>query len=203
MADFVTPPDGEPVWPLAELMFPAQGKWTIEDYLRLKTARLVEFDEGRLEFLPMPTDFHQGVVGYFYMLLVGLIQNTKRGAVRFAPLKVHTLHEKLREPDVAVLLRENFEHRADEAWGMADLVIEVVSKDDPNRDYVDKRAEYAAAGFREYWIVDPQARHVLLLVLDGETYREVGTFRDNDAVTSELVDGFTVKVSDVWAAGEA
>ena len=35
-------------------------------------------------------------------------------------------------------------------------MVEVVSEDDPGRDLVTKRLEYAQAGIPEYWIVDPR-----------------------------------------------
>jgi hypothetical protein len=45
---------GDPAWPVA-LLFPLQGDWTEEDYLALDTNRMVEFVDGCLEILPMPT----------------------------------------------------------------------------------------------------------------------------------------------------
>ncbi len=44
-------------------------------------------------------------------------------------------------------------------WG-ADLVVEVVSKNDPKRDLETKLREYAAAGIPEYWIVDPMEHSI-------------------------------------------
>ena len=45
---------------LVELL-PAQGSWSEEEYLVLTDhrSRLVEFTDGFLEVLPMPTDKHQ------------------------------------------------------------------------------------------------------------------------------------------------
>lgn len=34
-----TPAVGEPVWPLAELLFPRQGDWTEEQFLKLDLKR--------------------------------------------------------------------------------------------------------------------------------------------------------------------
>lgn len=57
------------------------------------------------------------------------------------------------------------------------LVVEVVSSNDTDpksreRDYKEKRAEYAARQIPEYWIVDPIATVVLVLTLAGEQYCE-------------------------------
>ena len=52
--------DPEYAWELATL-YPEQGEWSEEDYLELTdhAKRRIEFTEGRLEFLPMPTEAHE------------------------------------------------------------------------------------------------------------------------------------------------
>ncbi|MEO1792261.1 MAG: Uma2 family endonuclease [Cyanobacteria bacterium J06629_19] len=57
------------------------------------------------------------------------------------------------------------------------LVVEVVSssntdKASRDRDYVFKRTEYAHRGIPEYWIIDPEKSHVLILTLSGKQYTE-------------------------------
>ncbi len=57
------------------------------------------------------------------------------------------------------------------------LVVEVVSHSDSDkksrdRDYVEKRAEYAQRGIPEYWIIDPIAAVVLILTLHNGTYQQ-------------------------------
>jgi Uma2 family endonuclease len=57
------------------------------------------------------------------------------------------------------------------------LVIEVVSpgpesSDNYQRDYVEKRAEYAARRIPEYWIVDPTGLKVTVCILQGDRYAD-------------------------------
>jgi Uma2 family endonuclease len=85
--------------------------------------------------------------------------------------------------------------RQNEYWLGADLAVEIISPDDRDRDTVTKRAEYAATGLLEYWLVDPPAATVTVLILDGEVYRERGVFGRGSAATSALLVGFGVDVS--------
>lgn len=57
------------------------------------------------------------------------------------------------------------------------LVVEVVSSSNTNqqsrnRDYIDKRQEYAQRGIPEYWIIDPVADAILVLTLAQGNYQE-------------------------------
>jgi hypothetical protein len=56
---------GEPVWEIARL-FPVQGEWTAEEYLALDTNHFVEFSDGYIEFLPMPTVAHQLILLFLH-----------------------------------------------------------------------------------------------------------------------------------------
>ncbi len=66
------------------------------------------------------------------------------------------------------------------------LVVEVVSpgKANQQRDYVEKREQYATRGIPEYWIVDPHAAVVIVLKLESNNYIEVGQFRGCDRILS-------------------
>ena len=56
---------------------------------------------------------------------------------------------RLRRPDAVVMLDREDPRIVPDGWAGADLCVEVISPDDPRRDTVRKRAEYAAAGVRE------------------------------------------------------
>ena len=196
-----TPALGEPVWPLAEMLFPRQGDWTEAEFLKLDLMR-VELVDGRLEFLPVGNELHQGIVLFLVTALTALLRPGDRGKVMFAPFKVKTVGGHFREPDIVVMLAENYSKRSPGHWRGADLAIEIISPDDPERDYVDKRAEYAKAGIREYWIVDPIRRRVVLLMLRDGEYQEISTYLPGDVATSQVVAGFEVDVTKTLAAGE-
>ena len=96
---------GEPVWEIAEL-FPQQGFWTEQEYLALKTNHLVEFDNGTIEVLPLPTKTHQIVVLFLYELLKSFITGRFGGRVLVAPYPLRVPTGKFREPDVMYLTPE-------------------------------------------------------------------------------------------------
>ncbi|GAC1652907.1 MAG: hypothetical protein NVS4B8_28240 [Herpetosiphon sp.] len=187
-----------PAWAVATL-FPAQGQWSEEDYLLLPTNHLVEFSHGQVEVLPMPSQLHQLIVLFLYRALYDFVSGNNLGVVLVAPMRVQLWPGKIREPDVAVMRAVNALRRHDAYWEAADLVIEVVSPDDPQRDLVTKRREYAQAGIPEYWIVDPQAARVTVLQLEADRYVEHGVCRPGMRATSLLLPGFAVEVDRVFA----
>src|ERR1700756_4654945 len=103
----------------------------------------------------MPTDRHQAILLFLLLMFLGPVES-RGGKVRFAPLRLRIRPGKYREPDLLLLLLASDPRRQDRYWTGADLALEVVSADKPERDLVDKLADYAEAGVPEYWIVDPQ-----------------------------------------------
>ncbi|MGN6758293.1 MAG: Uma2 family endonuclease, partial [Thermomicrobiales bacterium] len=88
----------------------------------------------------------------------------------------------------------------DRYWLGADLVLEVVSADEPARDLITKRREYAEAGIPEYWIVNPLDTTITVLVLRDGQYTEHGVFTRGQRATSALLPEFAVDVAEVFAA---
>ena len=160
----------ELTWEIAQL-FPAQGHWSEEEYLSLDTNHLIEFSQGQLEFLPLPTFSHQRLVAFLYRLLLGFVEDRGLGIVMFAPLRIQLGHGKFREPDLVFMAAEHADRLGEKFWQGADLVMEIVSPDDPERDKVTKRREYAQAGIPEYWIVDPTEASITVLTLQRTRIR--------------------------------
>lgn len=186
----------EPTWEIARL-FPAQGTWSEEEYLTLTqgTNHLIEFSHGNLEFLPMPTRTHQKIVFFLSQLLYAFLSTRGLGTVLFAPLRVRLWEGKFREPDLVVMLAEHRDREHEAFFDGADLVIEVVSDDDPDRDLVTKRREYAQAGIPEYWIIEPQVEMLSVLRLDQNQYVEYGRFGRGTIATSALLGEFAIDVT--------
>jgi Uma2 family endonuclease len=188
---------GEPAWEIAQL-FPMQGDWSEEEYLALNGNHLVELSQGFLEVLPLPTTSHQLLVAYLYRLLLAIASSRNLGTVLFAPLRVRLWRGKIREPDVVFMLREHASRIMDRYWDRADLVMEVLSKDDEDRrrDLIKKRGEYARAGIPEYWMVDPQEERITVLRLASKRYVVHGEFTKGTVATSHLLPGFAVDVTE-------
>ena len=182
---------------------PPQGRWCEHDYLWLtdRCNRLVEFADGCIEEVPVPTDSHQSILLHLFRLFDQHVL-TKGGVALVAPLRLRIREGRFREPDLMLLRDASDPRRQDRYWLGADLVAEVVSPDDPDRDYQEKRVDYAQAGIPEYWIVDPRDPAITILALVGDRYIDHGTFRPGDIATSAGLDGFNVAVSAVFERRE-
>lgn len=196
--------ESTPVWGIAHF-FPLQGGWTEDDYYAIDAKRSLEFKDGNLEVLPMPTVPHELIVQYLYHLLDEFVKRHSLGRTFFAGMKWRPREGLIRMPDVMFVSRENLHRFNVQAFEHFDLTMEVVSPDAESykRDHADKRIDYAEYGVREYWIVDPQERRILINVLDGERYRLHGEFLPGMQAGSSLLAGFFADVSAVFAAAES
>ena len=118
----------------------------------------------------------------------------------FAPVRLRIRPAKFREPDILLLLSATDERRQNRFWLGADLALEVVSEDKPERDLIDKRSDYAEAHVHEYWIVNPQTNVITVLRLQGDRYEEAGTYGRGHRAESVLMPDFSVAVNDVFNA---
>lgn len=190
------------VWPdeITELDLESlQGLWTEAQYLKLtnQTNHLIEFTDGVIEVLPMPTDSHQAISRWLFLALLGFVQRLG-GTIHYAPLRIEVRPGKFREPDLLLLLRADDPRRQEAYWLGADLVVEIVSPDKPKRDTEEKPRDYAEAGIPEYWIANPLDETITVLTLDGDVYAEHGVFRRGEQATSLLLAGFEVSVDMVF-----
>ena len=201
--DPIAPTEPQPAWDVA-LLFPSQGDWSEGEYLGLDTNRLVELIDGNLEVLPMPTFLHQLIVEYLFDSLKELVKAHQLGKVIFAPLPMRIRAKTFREPDIILFSKDAGAKPTDKYLKSAQLVIEVVSADDKShkRDYQEKRGDYLNSAFRSIGLLILKNRRITVLALDGGEYRPHGEFTHGQQATSLLLDGFTVEVSAVFAAGQ-
>ncbi len=186
---------------LLEQILPAQGEWSEEEYLVLtgRRNRLVEFTDGFLEVLPMPTDKHQSLLKFLFLAFYGFVES-RGGKVQFAPLRLQIRPGKFREPDLLMLISAADSRRQNRFWLGADLALEVVSEEKPERDLIDKRGDYAEGQVPEYWIVNPQTETITVLHLRGEAYEEAGIYGRGASAASRLLPEFSIAVAAVFDA---
>jgi Uma2 family endonuclease len=189
---------GEPVWEMATF-YPTQGNWSEEQYLALDTNHLIEFHNGVLEFLPMPSFLHQRIVRLLLRLLEAWAAK-HGGEPATAPMPLKTAQAQYREPDLMYLRDPVADAGGVRRIETAELVMEVVSEGEENRkrDYVDKRKDYAKAGIPECWIVDPQVKLITVLSLKDGEYVEHSKACAGQTATSALLEGFAVNASELF-----
>ena len=185
-------------------VLPPQGRWHDDEYLWLSdhSSQLIELTDGHLELLPMPTDEHQSILAFLYELFAAFVHG-RGGKVLFAPLRLRVADGTFREPDLLLVRDAGDARRGNRFWTGADLVVEIVSPDQPERDIVEKRRDYAGAEIAEYWIVDPRTAEVTVLIYCGGTYVEHGTFGPRAQAESPLLSGLTIDIDALFDAANA
>jgi len=176
----------------------AEKLLTFEEFASLRRDRRYELVNGRLEELVAPRPAHSWVTFRFAVVMGPLTEAIDPGGYWGAELDVPTLPLHGRRPDLvyyasADLDRVDLHHNR--VLGAPTLVVEILSPDDEIRDLVVKREEYARAGIAHYWILDPQRRTALTLVLRKGQYEVAGEFSGMDAFTSELFPGLAVPLT--------
>jgi Uma2 family endonuclease len=157
----------EPVAPFAE-----PGPYRAADYMALPDEPRCELIHGRHYESPSPTPFHQTIV----LLLADIFLDAARragGAAFVAPLDVHLSDETVVQPDVTYIASPNREVIQDWIRGSPDIVVEVASPSTSRRDRIHKLPKYAAAGVKEFWIVDASAQTIEFLRLEGDDFKHV------------------------------
>ena len=132
-------------------------RMTYEDYEAWVDVRThSEWVDGEVTIFMPATARHDQIVGFLLTLMRFIVDLRDLGRVFSEPFEMKLREGRsYREPDLLFVASEHL-HRIDarRLTGPADLVVEVLSEDDPNRDLVEKFQEYEAAGIPEYWIVE-------------------------------------------------
>jgi len=179
-------------------LWPPRGQWTEADYFALPdTNRFIELSEGELVMPPHPTHTHQLIVFELATRMRAFVQEQNLGIVQIGPLPVRLWPGKIREPDILFVAREHSDRIGEQAYGPPDLAVEVLSPGTRRTDRLEKTVEYARAGVREYWIVDPHGRTVEVFILREGAYELLGKWGVGEEARSEVLASFRVAVDEV------
>ena len=116
---------------------------------------------------------HSGIIMRLGMIIGTHLSNDKSGYVYTDNVDVHFSDGSLYKPDLSVVLKSNEKILAGRKaiYGAPDMVVEVLSYSTRRKDLTVKKDTYEAQGVREYWIVDPQAKSVMVYLLrDGKYF---------------------------------
>ena len=192
-------------------MVQAQSKkLTFDEYLNYSndTGQRYELIDGELIALPPESEPNNFIANYlfFYLASSGLVPlrliKTHNCEVQVAVLRQGDTAN--RYPDLIILEPEHIPLTAIRLTITFDMlpprfVVEVVSRGrvGSDRDYERKRAQYAARGIAEYWVIDPIEEAVTVLRLEDGQYVEVGVFRDGEAIVSPMFPQLSLTVQQI------
>ena len=176
---------------------------TADEFMALGDEVRAELIAGEIFMAPAPTRWHQNVAGNLYELLAPHARTRGRGdaswgTVWIAPLDVHLPSGDIVQPDLIFVRTENWEILQDWIRGTPDLLIEIVSPSNAERDRIVKRALYARNGVSEYWIVDPDVRTVEVLRLRDGTYEPAGYFGAGTELVSSVLPDLRLPIDEVF-----
>jgi len=150
---------------------------------------------------PAPTMGHQSVTGNIYHH-IRLFLRDKPCKVFISPFDVRLNGDgdddtDVVQPDVVVVCdKTKLDYKG--CNGAPDLAVEVLSPSSVKKDTVMKFHAYQRAGVREFWIVDPGMKTVMVHILDAGRY-VTSTYTDDDIVPVHVLDGCMISLPDIFA----
>lgn len=121
-----------------------------------------EIVDGQVILVSGASDRHQGASLELVVQTAPWARSTG-AVVRYAPFDVHVSRTRVRQPDLLVVRTDHLDRITERGmFEPPDLVVEILSAATRRTDLEEKRAEYAAFGVPEYWVVDLEAGQVLV-----------------------------------------
>jgi len=175
---------------------PQQGRWTYKDYAAIpEDGHRYEVVNGVLYMSPSPNVWHQNIALKIAIHLSNALDTNRLGRAFIAPLDVELSYGNVVQPDVFVLLNEHFDRiTQSRIIGAPDLVVEVASPSTARHDLRAKLDAYTSARVLEYWVVNPEAQTVELLVLENDIYISLGVFSGQTTLPSRVLADLPVEV---------
>ena len=188
---------------------PLENRYTYADVLDWPEDERSELIDGKVFLMSPPMRIHQKVCGEIFLQIANYLRG-KRCEAYSAPFGVRLFEKKddkphnvdtFVEPDITVVCDPD---KLDDygCKGAPDLVIEVLSPSTRQHDRVTKFNLYQKAGVQEYWIVDPDARGVMVMTLEEGQYHAPMLYTHRDIVPVGVLEDCSVDLSAVFSEEE-
>ena len=177
-------------------------RYTYADFCSWPEGERCELIEGRLYAMATPTMAHQHVSREIFARLYLFLQG-KPCQVFYAPFSVRLNADEsddtVVEPDILVVCDEKKLEDGKGVVGAPDFIVEVLSPSTAKHDKVTKHRLYQRSGVREYWIVDPDDKLLMVNILQNGRYMGQFYYEDDTAVPIEVLAGCTINLAEVFA----
>ena len=136
---------------------------------------------------------HEWIFSWLFTVLSGYVQNRKLGKVLGSRSAVKISEIDGRLPDILFVRTDNRDIIHDDAiYGVPDLVVEIVSKNDRPSDLVPLEADYRMIGVSEIVFIDPRRKRVRYLRKNETAYEE--SFLTTGQLAFVSVPGFWIEL---------
>lgn len=177
--------------------FPKEKLYTIEDIYALPDGKRGELIDGKLYMMAPPSRIHQKILQEFSRVIGNYISGKDDSCEVYpAPFAVFLSKDDKNyvEPDISVICDKNkLSDRGCE--GAPDWVIEIVSPSSHRMDYQIKLFKYRTAGVREYWVVNPSTKIVMVYGFEEDAHS--GQFRFDQTIQSNIYHDFEIIMNDL------
>ncbi len=166
-----------------------QGDYTTADYFAIPDDMQVELIDGVIYDVETPTFDHQKIVGEIYRQIANyILDNNGQCEAGISPIDVQLDCDDrtMVQPDILILCnREKIQNGR--VFGAPDFVLEVIAPSTKRKDYFKKLEKYENAGVREYWILDPYKKQLLVFFFERDIYAK--TYDLTQPVPIHIYDG--------------
>jgi Uma2 family endonuclease len=177
--------------------------YTYSDYLLWQFSERVELIKGFiLKMSPAPSSNHQKISQNLNWKIYSFFQNY--GCSVFVapfdvrlPIKSAKRDTTVVQPDLCIICDED---KIDDKGcnGAPDLIVEILSPKNSKHDVDTKFNLYQESGVKEYWMVEPEERIVLVYTLRNEEYIGLKPFSVGEIIKSPLFPEMKITVEDVF-----
>lgn len=157
-----------------------QGEYTLKDYEAIPDEYRVELIDGVIYDLNTPTTIHQQLAFEISIRLREHIRQNK-GLCMVLPSPVSVQLDEddrtMMQPD-GVICCDRDKILRSHVYGAPDMVIEILSPSTRKKDMGLKLKKYITARVREYWMVDPDKKKVVVYDLEHNELPAIYGFED-------------------------
>lgn len=170
---------------------------TLEQYEALPENDRAEVFDGQIYYMASPSQIHQTILLELSSLINSYVKKKKGGCkVLPAPFDVKLSDHPLIivQPDIMIVCNDE-KLDGKRCNGAPDFIIEIVSPSNPADDYIRKLYYYKKYGVREYWIVDPKRKNVIVNYFEANLLNVPYTFES--IIKVNIYDDLYINFADI------
>jgi len=183
----------------------AGGHYTYADYLTWQLDEAVELIKGKIfrSAAAAPRRIHQEIS----LVVSAKLYNFMKGKCKVysAPFDVRLTFKSKKHEDIDTVVQPDIcvvcdAEKLDDLGciGAPDLIVEILSPGNNRKELQNKYEVYEESGVKEYWIIHPEERTLLIHTLEEGKYIPSRLFTMGNVINSRALPGFSLDLDEVF-----